>query len=109
MTTIEVPEGFITTDIIHTFTGMIHRRGPNGNYTAEHGTITDNYGHQHTYDDGELRITVSPGDRETYTGPGWYVSIETMAGKPGRQCPDEASALAHAANEVATIAGSRLR
>lgn len=105
-TTIELPEGFVTTEIIETFTGMIQRRGPDGNYTAEYGTITTNYGFQHTYDDGELRITVTPGDRETYTGPGWYVSIESMLGKPGRQLPDEASALAHAANEVAAMTGS---
>lgn len=38
---------------------------------------------------------------------GWVdFQPESMLGKPGRQLPDEASALAHAANEVAAITGS---
>lgn len=51
---------------------------------------------QHIYDDGSNRIVVRRGDRETYSATGYYMEIETLAGKPGQQFGDIHTALSTA-------------
>lgn len=91
-----VPFGFATYELTQTVDGPIIA----GDGQIDHGPRTYNWGIQHVYDDGTLRIVVRPGDRETYSASGYYMAIETLAGQPGRQFSNVHAALAAARDEL---------
>ena len=92
-----VPFGFSTYELTQTLEGPI--LGGEGQ-PVEYGPRAYHWGLQHIYDDGAVRIVVRPGDRETYSAAGYYMSIETMAGEPGQQFGNVHAALAAAATEL---------
>lgn len=91
----EVPQGFATYDLTRIIEGPIQF----GDGHVEYGPREYHYGVQHIYDDGDLRIVVRPGNREYYSAAGYYMEIENLAGRPGRQFSNVHAALA-AAREV---------
>lgn len=92
-----VPFGFTTSELIQTLEGPII--GGDGQ-TVEDGPLIYHWGIQHIYDDGAVRIVVRPGDRETYSATGYYMSIESLAGEPGQHFSNVHAALAAAAAEL---------
>jgi hypothetical protein len=92
----EVPEGFASYEFTQEFHGVIgYKKGQ-----PIYGDAVYHWGVQHIYDDGELRIVVRPGNRERYSCGGYYMEIESLAGKPGQQFPNVESALAAAHDEL---------
>lgn len=99
-----VPFGFSTYELTQTLHGPI--LGGDGQ-PVEYSPRVYHWGIQHIYDDGTVRIVVRPGDRETYSAPGYYMSIESLAGEPGQQFSNVHAALAAAATELRKIPHSR--
>lgn len=91
-----VPEGFMATELVQQLDGPIHHEDGR----IEQDSRTLRWGLQHVYDDGELRIAVRRGDRETYSASGFYMDIQTVAGRPGQTFTDIGAALAAAWNLV---------
>lgn len=92
-----VPCGFSTYELTQTLQGPI--LGGDGQ-PVDYGPRVYHWGLQHIYDDGTVRIAIRPGNRETYSAAGYYMSIESLAGKPGQQFSDVHAALAAAAAEL---------
>lgn len=92
-----VPFGFSTYELTQTLEGPILC---NDGQQVDHGPRTYRWGIQHIYDDGTVRIVVRPGDRETYSAAGYYMSIETLAGGPGQHFSNVHAALSAAATEL---------
>lgn len=92
----EVPAGFTTYELTQTLEGPINFADGH----VEYGPRVYHWGIQHIYDDGSLRIVVRPGDRDTYSASGYYMSIDSLAGQPGQPFPNVHAALAAAHVEV---------
>lgn len=93
----EVPFGFLTYELTQTFEGPI--LGSDGQ-VVEYGPRAYHWGVQHIYDDGTVRIVVRPGDRDMYSASGYFMSIESLAGKPGQQFGNVHAALMAASHEL---------
>lgn len=91
-----VPPGFETFDVVQHFDGPIQCEGGR----VEFGPREYRWGVAHVYDDGELRIEVTPGSREGYSGGGYYLQIPTLAGTPGQQFSNVHAALEAARAEA---------
>lgn len=92
-----VPFGFSTCELSQTMDGPI--LGGDGQ-PIEYGPRIHSWGIQHVYDDGAVRIVVRPGDRETYSASGYYMSFDNMAGEPGQHFGNVHAALAAAATAL---------
>lgn len=93
----EVPFGFCTYELTQTCAGPIFG---GGGQVVGYGPHVYHWGVQHIYDDGTVRIVVRPGDRDTYSASGYYMSIESMAGTPGKQFSNVYAALTAASDEL---------
>lgn len=93
----EVPFGFSTYELTQAFEGPVF--GGDGQ-VVEYGPRVYHWGVQHIYDDGTVRVAVRPGDRDTYSASGYYMSIESLAGAPGKQFSNVHAALKAASDEL---------
>lgn len=75
----EVPPGFETFDVVQHVGEAAHRHGV-----------------AHVYDDGVDAVIVRPGNRDHYGTGGYYMSIESMTGKPGQHFDNVHAALSAA-------------
>ena len=98
-----VPDGFSTYELNQIVDGPIQSAAG----VIDYGPRVYHWGIQHVYDDGDLRIVVRPGNRDSYVSGGYHMMIESMAGQPGQHFPNVESALAAARAEVRRLSAGR--